>query len=788
MAVPATEKVPKVFFGFFAVLLFGLVVADTPIKVALVSTGFIAIQILTGGLIFVALSNKTDLSWQEFCGLGLVVGSLLTIALDQIFRQTFIADYAWVLSLFTMLLIPKSKKFFLSVATEQTQTQTRTRLTDLLIILAAGFLFISSDWFWALPLVVLIIATVVWCEFAKYRRHAAVAAIISAPISIVSVFTRPNGWWIEDSDLALNEAISQTLKVWGTQENINAVGTPTNYHWLVYAWSGLLERVSGAPNWVMNSRVIPFVVSLGTALLIWAIISRLGYTRKVIFASLLIIGTYDTVPTWGRGFGIGYTPSPSQMYGLLLLLTFVYLVIIFEHPAPKRALILFLIVGIGAIGAKVPHGAIVAASSGLLTVYTILKTRKLFSTSVIQLVVTTLGVFIGFVVIIGGLSDSSRGMIIDQVAFVNGITGDFRPYSLQVRWFAAVIFIFGFFSLPILGIALINKQKIFNNPGLRILLLGVAISGISGAMFLSGEFAVELFFAHAASSLLLVFIAPLLASNFNQAIKSKRLVGLIVGIGLVSAIASAFVPNLNSGSTFAIGLRLIPSLAGLVPIGAAVIAAILVSQKTERSTTASRLALFGIAAMSVGFFAVNFSRNAVNEYPEFNRNYESRTGLDRPDLLAASEWITDNTPVAAIFATNDFCAEISTDCDAQTDWLKRVEYSMNCTRDQVLRWVGTDDCNPGSYKLLTALVDRRFLAGNFWVGVSDGDALQPWLAERVMNSVNFAKSASVEVSESLKQSNVEWFLLRKELTVSQDWQKYGTIEYSNDSYAIIKLN
>lgn len=784
MAATVSEKVPKVFFGFFAVLLFGLIVADTPIKVALVSTGFITVQILVGGIIFVALSNKTDLSWQEFCGLGLVIGSLLTIALDQIFRQTFIADYAWALSLLTILLIPKSKEFFLSFAKEQTQT----RFTDLLIILGAGFLFISSDWFWALPLVILIIATAAWYEFKSYRRFAAFVAIVSTPISIVSVFTRPNGWWIEDSDLALNEAISQTLKVWGTQDNINAVGTPTNYHWLVYAWSGLLERVSGAPNWVMNSRVIPFVVSLGTALLIWAIISRLGYTRKVTFASLLIIGTYDTVPTWGRGFGIGYTPSPSQMYGLLLLLTFVYFVIIFEHSAPKRALILFLIVGIGAIGAKVPHGAIVAASSGLLSVYIILKKRKLFSTRVFQLVVTTLGVLIGFVVIIGGLSDSSRGMIIDQVAFVNGITGDFRAYSLQVRWFAALIFIFGFFSLPILGIVLINKQKVFKNSGLRILLLGIVISGISGAMFLSGEFAVELFFAHAASSLLLVFIAPLLVSSFNQAINSKKIVGTLVCIGLISAIASAFVPNLNSGSTFAIGLRLIPSLVGLVPICAAVIAAIAVGKKSEKIASALQLALFGVAAMSIGFFAVNFSRNAVNEYPEFNRNYESRTGLDRPDLIAASEWISDNTPVSAIFATNDFCAEISTECDAQTDWLKRVEYSMNCTRDQVLRWVGTDDCNPGSYKLLTALVDRRFLAGNFWVGVSDGDALQPWLAERVMTSVNFAKSPSAEISESLKQSNVEWFLLRKELTDSQDWQKYGTIEYSNDSYAIIKLN
>jgi hypothetical protein len=784
MVASVAEKVLKVFFGFFAVLLFSLAVADTPINVSLIATGFIAVQILVGGLIFISLSNKTDLLWQEFCGLGLVIGSLFTIALDQIFRQTFIAKYAWMISLLAILLLPKSKEFFQSLAKEETQT----RITNLLIIFASGFLFISTDWFWALPLVILVISIVAWYELTTYRRFAAIAVIISAPISIVAVFTRPNGWWIEDSDLALNEALSQTLKVWGTQDNINAVGTPTNYHWLVYAWSGLLERVTGAPNWVMNSRVIPFVVSLGTALVIWAIISRLGYSRKVIIASLLIIGTYDTVPTWGRGFGIGYTPSPSQMYGLLFLLTFVYLIIIFEHSAPKKALILFLIVGIGAMGAKVPHGAIVAASSGLLAVYIFFKTRKLFSSRLFQVVFAALGVLIGFVVIIGGLSDSSRGMIIDQVAFVNGITGDFRAYSLQVRWAAALIFIFGFFSLPILGISLISKQKSFNNSGLRVLLLGIAISGISGAMFLSGEFAVELFFAHAASSLLLVFIAPILVSNFNQAIRSKKLIGAIVCIGLISAIASAFVPNLNSGSTFAIGLRLIPSLVGVVPICAGVIAAISGSKKSEKSVTALQLALFGVAAISVGFFAVNFSRNAVNEYPEFNRNYESRTGLDRPDLIAASDWITDNTKVSAVFATNDFCAEISEDCNAQTDWLKRVEYSMNCTRDQVLRWVGTDDCNPGSYKLLTALVDRRFLAGNFWVGVSDGDALQPWLAERVMTSVNFAKSPSDEVIKSLKKSNVEWFLLRKELTASQDWQKYGTIAYSNNSYAIIKLN
>ena len=60
--------------------------------------------------------------------------------------------------------------------------------------------------------------------------------------------------------------------------------------------------------------------------------------------------------------------------------------------------------------------------------------------------------------------------------------------------------------------------------------------------------------------------------------------------------------------------------------------------------------------------------------------------------------------------------------------------------------------------------------------------------KRVIDSVNFAKFANAEATQTLKDQNVEWFLLRKELTSSQDWQKYGTVEYSNDSYAVIKLN
>ena len=109
---------------------------------------------------------------------------------------------------------------------------------------------------------------------------------------------------------------------------------------------------------------------------------------------------------------------------------------------------------------------------------------------------------------------------------------------------------------------------------------------------------------------------------------------------------------------------------------------------------------------------------------------------------------------------------------------------MKCTQFAVLR---TDKCNAGGYQLLTAVVHRRFLAGNYYVGISDGSAIKPWVVKRVLDSVNFAKSPSNETLIALKDSNVGWYLLRRELTVENDWEKFGNIRYSNSSYYVIEL-
>ena len=109
---------------------------------------------------------------------------------------------------------------------------------------------------------------------------------------------------------------------------------------------------------------------------------------------------------------------------------------------------------------------------------------------------------------------------------------------------------------------------------------------------------------------------------------------------------------------------------------------------------------------------------------------------------------------------------------------------MKCTTDQVLR---SDDCNAGGYPLLTAIVDRRFLVGNYYVGISDGSAIKPWVVNRVLDSVNFAKDPSLKSTQKLTSQGVDWFLLRRDLTNETNWTNLGATKYSNNSYLVIKL-
>lgn len=762
-----------------------LILSEVSLGVSIISSAFLAFQILGGGAILILFGKRILISWQEFCGVGIAVGSLLTIFLDQIFRNTPISKIAWATPLIWIVFIGKKYGDFKTL----NFSIVKNYMSELLFIFGIVFLVLTPEWFWTLPFAILMVITSVQFQKSKFHFSLVLAGLTTFLISIFSLLRRPVGWWIEDSDFALYEAISKTLSIWGFRDNINAAETSTNYHWFAYAWAGLVDRITSAPSWVSNTRIVPVIIVSGTVLVAWSILERINFNRKVIIGSLIIVGCFDTIQTWGRGFKLGVIASPSQIYGTLLLLTFIYFLILFNEKKLKFSLPLFFILGFSVVGAKVAHGVILAGAIGAVWLFGFFKTRTVFTYLSLQVLAVLIAIYTSFFFIIGGGGGSSRGMLLDQVAFVDGITGDFRAYGLFVHWLAALILLFGMYGLQMFGVMAIISFYSSEQNYLKYFVIGTSITGLFSATFLSGEFAVELFFTHAASSILIILIAPILLQELmtRQNYLSKNHLIATIATGLISAAIATNLPNLDSGSISAILLRTLPSLAGLLPMACAFLLII----KSEKQKTISQslkpflvLALTGMTALSIGFYSINFVKNIIVEYPSFESNYKDRTGEDLPDLIQASAWINENISEAEIFATNDFCREISKSCNPDTDWDSLLNFSMNCTTDQVLR---SDDCNAGGYPLLTAIVDRRFLAGNYYVGISDGSAIKPWVVHRVLDSVKFAKDPSFESKKKLTSQGVTWFLLRRDLTNETSWSSFGTAEYSNDSYLVIKL-
>ena len=786
----------KTLLIFQSLVVLILLISEVNFWTSTLSVILLTLQIIAGSSLFLIFANKSEFAWQEIVGLGIVLGSILTFGFDQILRNTPIASFAWSIPVIFCPLIfwrglDKSEARF------HITFSTRTELT---VLFAAAFLILATEWFWPLPLAIMLLATYFGLQIPRLKIYALGAAVIFAPISIFSIFARPRGWWIEDSDVALYEAMSKTLGTWGFRDNINGANTPTNYHWFTYAWSGLIDRIGNFSPWVSNTRVIPIFLVVGVCLLTWSIAFRLTNSKTLAGLALVLVASFDTSQLWGRGFKVGYIMSPSQIYGLLVLLAFFLVYLLYQEQLVKSPYLILGILAFSTLGAKVAHGALLVGGAGFVWLCTVIKDKRVFSKNTAITIFSVVPVLACFQIIFGGPSGSSRGMIFQQVGFVDSISGAVREFSNKIHWVAALIYIFGFFGLPIVLFIQSKSLKLSKNAFAIQFALGSSIVGLLVTVFLSAEFGVQLFFAQGATVLSLTLLLPTVIQAINLQSKTslkKLIVKASYFIGFGSALFALFFSKIEIKTLLKFEFRqdlqilliyLVPSMVGLFSLIFAFLGAVFWLKKTEVPSIKNSFLLLsttGLVAMSIGFYSTNWYENIKNEYPSLERNYEINVGLNRPNLVTASEWIHQNTDEDTIFATNDFCSEVSKDCNPSTNWNLKMDRSMKCTQEEVLL---TPTCDAGGYALLTALVDRRFLAGNYYVGISDGSAIKPWVAKRVIDSVNFAKFADAKATQTLKDQNVEWFLLRKELTNSQDWQKYGTVEYSNDSYAVIKLN
>ena len=178
-------------------------------------------------------------------------------------------------------------------------------------------------------------------------------------------------------DLVMFEALTRSLSQYGPTSSILADGLALRYHWLSYAWSGQMTSAVGADSFVVLTRVVPLVSTIGVVALV-AHLCSMRATKPWVptLAAVLVVAGGFFGAQMGSTINID---SPSQtvsaMWLMSALLTYFLWMDSKEKVRIRFLLLLGAFVGVVAL-TKVSAGVVlVIALTTVAVVFLLGKTR-----------------------------------------------------------------------------------------------------------------------------------------------------------------------------------------------------------------------------------------------------------------------------------------------------------------------------------------------------------------------------------------------------------------------------
>jgi hypothetical protein len=194
--------------------------------------GFATIgQIIPGALLWIWLSKKRDVSFSEILGMGLALGSLLSLLTSQLFRGTEVGNFSWAipLALSIPILIWKVLISTQPLVSKKSSLNIGYELKGYLPVILVGLVQLSTWWRWH-PL-------------------------------------KWSGWWKYHIDVPYFESLSNSLALLGATGNLMDPTIGSRYHWFAYAWVGSLTNSLNIESFVVLTRLLPIVaITMGATI------------------------------------------------------------------------------------------------------------------------------------------------------------------------------------------------------------------------------------------------------------------------------------------------------------------------------------------------------------------------------------------------------------------------------------------------------------------------------------------------------------------------------------------
>ncbi|MFM8249057.1 MAG: hypothetical protein ACKOAE_07385 [Acidimicrobiaceae bacterium] len=716
----------------------------------------LAIDLLTGSLIWIFASNKKHFHIFELFGIGIVIGSTLSTIAQLLTRNTFIQPFV-NLPLCLLVVVLALKRLRSTEAQIEIQTPV---LSTNLGILAAAMLLVSGDRYYLWTATLLLFAAFIFAtkfdneniESSKFRFLPAmlVAGFAAVSLGVASVVEtliygrRTTISYVSGWDGVIFEASSKALINYGPFDHIFLSNIKYAYYWFHDAWAGAFTQRAGVADWIVTTQFGTVVVAISSIALLYVIVERRVNNPKLRIFVLAIVASPSLI---GAPSALLSLASFSQMLALLWIITLAFLIDEFFAKANKRILLLIVLFSCVLVMTKLTIAVPVIA--GHIAAWAALTTFKSTNKGLKLFAVT------------GGLSILASGVLyvifirpepeLAQTYFTFEIGFTEKMFGIVTGQLILDIVIFFIVKAFASSQVFANRRKL-KDP-FTLTMLSISLASLGCALLIEFELSV------ANTYMLVPFLAFFtlivgieIVNKFDQleaGFKQLRTYSLLaIAIGLLAGAVSTFrLHKLNYEFVTTTSPLL---LASLVPVVSILVAFVLFSLLNQFAKSAlPKFFLVSIVAL-----AIPAGSYISHSFREVQRTRALETlGWDDPTVEDVESKFNELKPVVKFMATELDSSDV---------------LASNSTSD---------------FGLLAAMTGIRNYASSY---VSDMQGVEG----RFPKQFSFAQNPTDQTYSALRNECVTWFYYDRDEnnTEISDFKPFAEVTYEDETGVMLKLS
>jgi len=330
----------------------------------------ILIQVATGSLLILLIPASRIRSTFEIFGLGLAVGTFISMLSSVLLVNTVLNPFAWALPT-VIIVIAALVRINLVRARLQHITLPRNESIAVALGLLIGFVLLVINW-------------------------------IRVPLDTI----RAGG----SVDMYFFEALSRGVSEFGISESILMSGGSLRYHWFSYGWAGELGQLANTESFVALTRILPVVALIGVVLLAaaWSGSIRIGKAKSPWWVPTLAVVLIVFSGYTGALYGIVLNfDSPSQAFTTVWLLALVMLFLHGLRSATRSGLLFYsalVVLMAGATtGGKASHVAVALGGFAVICVMGFVLRQRWWRRALVLFTAAFIGAALAYVWVLSGV-------------------------------------------------------------------------------------------------------------------------------------------------------------------------------------------------------------------------------------------------------------------------------------------------------------------------------------------------------------------------------------------------